>query len=198
MEPEFKIIRVLSSMSEYDRVFNLKQQIKGDFLIRIDEIVSNINNHSDLNFQIITKDKEDRYIVIKSNKGDRIFMFPDRNYYSTSIIYPATQRIERSNQILVLFDNALEDMLLNVRYLPNGSEDALMRTEIRDGEKMVTFHNEYENNRFYKESTFNSLQNKNPFTRQPITSSEKYIAKIQKGGKRRRTNRSKRTHKNNR
>jgi hypothetical protein len=59
--------------------------------------------------------------------------------------------------------------------------------EIKDGEAMVDFQDEFENGRYYKESTFPKLNRKNPFTRKAIAKYSKYTAKVaDKGGKRRR------------
>jgi hypothetical protein len=74
---------------------------------------------------------------------------------------------------------------LETRNIPSGSEDAVTMEEIKTGDGMVDFHDEYKNGRYYKESTFYKLNRKNPFTRKAITESKKYTAKVTSGGRRR-------------
>lgn len=83
---------------------------------------------------------------------------------------------------------------LEKRKLPTGSEDAVTMEEIKPGDILVDFHDEYKNGRYYKKSTFTKLNGKNPFTRKAISEYKNYTA----GGKRRRKINRTRKHKKTR
>ena len=71
------------------------------------------------------------------------------------------------------------------RIIPAGSYDTITAEDINSGDAMVDFHDEYKHGRFYKDSTFYKLDNKNPITRIPIVTHSKYTAKVTSGGRRR-------------
>ena len=71
--------------------------------------------------------------------------------------------------------------------IPAGSEDAITREDIKNGDNMIDFDNEASFNRYYLETTYSQLNGKNPFTNNTINTStvQHYTAKITAGGKRR-------------
>ncbi len=93
-----------------------------------------------------------------------------------------------------------------VRNIPANATNAISYNSIQDGNEMVTFHgnlNRPNNPRYYKRSTFNSLQTanaglkRNPFTQQLIQPGNVtgYTARIQEGGKKTRRRRGMRRRK---
>lgn len=68
------------------------------------------------------------------------------------------------------------------RYIPAGAENTIMSDEIEDGDLMVNFQDEFGHSRYYKKSTYNSLnpggQKRNPYTQQPIVNARTYTAVV--------------------
>jgi hypothetical protein len=66
------------------------------------------------------------------------------------------------------------------RFIPSGAENTIMGDEIEDGDLMVNFQDEFGHSRYYKKSTYNSLnpggQKRNPYTQQPIVNARTYTA----------------------
>jgi ankyrin repeat protein len=64
--------------------------------------------------------------------------------------------------------------------VPKNAENAVMLSEIKNGNSMINFHDESKQGRYYTEKTFKGLRGKNPFTREKISRVKKYTAKIKK------------------
>ena len=78
------------------------------------------------------------------------------------------------------------------RNIPSGSENSITYANLKDGNAMVNFHNEYTKGRYFKQSTYNNLPSNqasgkkiSPFTRRLINGITRYTARIVAGGKRR-------------
>ena len=56
--------------------------------------------------------------------------------------------------------------------LPNGIEDIITKEDIVTGDIIVDFHNEFRYERYYKQSTLQLLNNKNPLTKTPINKAD--------------------------
>jgi hypothetical protein len=107
-----------------------------------------------------------------------------------NIIFPLL-KAEYNNPLASPRRNIKVNLPKNVK-LPS---NAITYNEIKNGNKMVNFHNEYKSGRYYKERTMYNLYTKhnakkqNPFTRQPIKplNISKYRAHLVfEGGKTRR------------
>lgn len=81
------------------------------------------------------------------------------------------------------------------RDVPMGASDPITYEDIKNGDKLVDFENEYKYGRYYLKSTFPLLQGKNPFTKRKIGKTTDYTAKLVSGGKRRRKTRKNRNSK---
>ena len=99
-----------------------------------------------------------------------------------------------SNDELNLGNNAGPLPNAGTRFLAAGAENTIMGDEIEDGDLMVNFQDEFGHSRYYKKSTYNSLQagpdgqKRNPYTQQPIVNARTYTAVLGppvEGGKRR-------------
>lgn len=85
------------------------------------------------------------------------------------------------------------------RHLPLGATNALTEENIKEGNLMVNFGSEYGNDRYHLKSSFNKWKTlnaghkENPYTREPITNAQTYIATLEvpplEGGKRTRRRR---------
>jgi hypothetical protein len=65
------------------------------------------------------------------------------------------------------------------RFLPVNAENTITSNAIEDGNLMVNFQNEFQHGRYYKQSTYNAMQQKkNPYTQAPITALKQYTAVI--------------------
>lgn len=70
------------------------------------------------------------------------------------------------------------------RNIPPDSSNAISYDNIKEGNVMVNFHDEFKQGRYYKTNTYDKLKEKiNPYTRVPITEVKAYKAHIV-GGKR--------------
>ncbi len=79
------------------------------------------------------------------------------------------------------------------RNIPAGSSNVISYENIKEGNAMVNFHNEFKQERYYKKNTYDKLKEKtNPYTRKPIEEITQYKAHIV-GGKRRKTKKVKKT-----
>jgi hypothetical protein len=83
--------------------------------------------------------------------------------------------------------------------IPRNAENAVMMEPVQDGNNMVNFHGEYDLGRYYKKSTYNSMEypKKNPFTRRAINSNNLVQYKAKVGG-RRKTRKTKKARKTRR
>jgi hypothetical protein len=119
-------------------------------------------------------------VFIRLSEKFRLDRHPSRNY-------------ELLGKIITAIDSRLFNMLPKARRIPAGSEDAISRDDIKDGDILVDFDNEYSFGRYYLESTFKHLNGKNPYTKGMIDPStiRAYIAQIVESGKGRKTRKRK-------
>jgi ankyrin repeat protein len=70
------------------------------------------------------------------------------------------------------------------RNIPSDSSNTISYDNIKEGNAMVNFHDEFKQGRYYKKNTYDKLKEKiNPYTRVPINETTEYKAHIV-GGKR--------------
>lgn len=81
------------------------------------------------------------------------------------------------------------------RDIPSGSSNTISLDNIANGNSMINFHNEYQHERYYKNtnlSRFTKNRNGyplNPITRQRITNATRYKASVPAGGRQKRKTR---------
>lgn len=114
----------------------------------------------------------------------KLFVDPDGNLSTKE-----TERIVTTNPLFRASPPNWNPIvkLVAPKSIPAGSEDAITREDIKNGDSMIDFDNEASFNRYYLETTYPQLRGKNPFTNNEIDTStvQKYTAKITEGGKRR-------------
>lgn len=111
--------------------------------------------------------------------GDLADMYNDHDLPELALIL-CNNNNDQNNENNYLNNTAI----VETRVVPPGAKNTITEENIQDGNLMVNFAGESEYGRFYKKSTYNSLNPKiHPYTRQPITHARTYRAALS-GGKR--------------
>lgn len=105
----------------------------------------------------------------------------------------AVERIVTTNPVFKAGPKTPKIPVVAPKTIPAGSEDPITREDIKNGDAMIDFDNEASFSRYYHETTYPLLRNKNPFTNKEINIStvQKYTANVAAGGKRRKTRKMK-------
>jgi hypothetical protein len=89
---------------------------------------------------------------------------------------------------------------VGTKRIPAGSDDSITNEDIKHGDTMIDFDNEFSFGRYYHETTYPKLKGKNPFTNKQINTStvKTYTAQISEGGYRKKKTLRRRTTKRRR
>ncbi len=136
------------------------------------DLIKFLVNHG-ANIHIKNEDRKSPLEMMEDYEWNR-----DRDYMS------AWMRMNqvRGNQVQV----PPAPVAINVpsRNIPSDSSNTISYDNIKEGNTMVNFHDEFKQGRYYKKNTYDKLKEKiNPYTRVPITETTEYKAHIV-GGKR--------------